>query len=173
MCCTKIGCIQCKVLASSEVTAFICKDDSCFMYQNILVPVENSPADLTILGHVRQLARLTGGRLILLHVATGWVARNYNQLNLVESGEMKSDRHYLEGLAQSLRAEGFDCECELALGEPANEIIRVSKARNVDLIAMSTHGHRLLEDLIYGSTADHVRHLVGIPVLLLKVPGKN
>lgn len=143
------------------------------MYQNILVPVENSSADLTILDHVRQLASLTGGRLILLHVATGWVARNYNQLNLVESEEMKTDRQYLENLAKSLRTDGFECECELTLGEPANEIIRVSKARNVDLIAMSTHGHRFLEDLIYGSTADHVRHLVGIPVLLLKASEKH
>jgi nucleotide-binding universal stress UspA family protein len=40
----------------------------------------------------------------------------------------------------------------------------------VDLIAMSTHGHRFLSDLIYGSTASKVRHLVEVPVLLLKVP---
>ncbi|PWU11972.1 MAG: universal stress protein [Verrucomicrobia bacterium] len=143
------------------------------MYKNILIPVENSPADVTILGHVRQLARLTGSRLILLHVATGWVARNYDQLNLAESEEMRDDRAYLESLLQSLQAEGFSCECELARGEPANEIIRVAETRNVDLIAMSTHGHRFLQDLIYGSTADHVRHLVGIPVLLLKVPNEK
>ncbi len=143
------------------------------MYRNILIPVENSFADLTIVNHVCELARLTGARLILLHVSNGWAARNYNQLNLAESEEMKKDRQYLENLSQGLREKGLECDSELALGEPSSEIIRVAESRKVDLIAMSTHGHRLIGDLVYGSTADYVRHLVGIPVLLLKVPGKN
>lgn len=143
------------------------------MYHNILIPLENSPADLTILNHVRPLARLTGARLILLHVATGWVARNYKNLNLKESEEMKADRRYLETVAQDIQKEGLDCEYELAMGEPSDEIIRIAQERKVDLIAMSTHGHRFLGDLIYGSTVDYVRHLVGVPVLLLKCPTKE
>ena len=39
----------------------------------------------------------------------------------------------------------------------------------MDLIAMSTHGHTGLGDLIHGSTADKVRHQVTIPVLMLKM----
>jgi len=35
---------------------------------------------------------------------------------------------------------------------------------------MSTHGHRFISDLLYGSPADFVRHRVTVPVLLLKVP---
>lgn len=139
------------------------------MYRNILIPLENSVADSTILEHVCRLAHLTGGGCLhLLHVASGWVARNYDQLNLNESEEMKNDRQYLRSTAQMLRAGGLDCDYELAIGEPANEIIRIAKEREVDLIAMSTHGHRFLGDFIYGNTADRVRHLVGIPVLLLK-----
>jgi Universal stress protein UspA and related nucleotide-binding proteins len=34
---------------------------------------------------------------------------------------------------------------------------------------MTTHGHRLVGDLLLGSTADKVRHQVDVPVLLLKV----
>jgi nucleotide-binding universal stress UspA family protein len=56
------------------------------------------------------------------------------------------------------------------MGEPADQIVKLARARNVDLIAMSTHGHRFLSDLIYGSTADKVRHEAEIPVLLLKAP---
>ena len=45
-----------------------------------------------------------------------------------------------------------------------------SRAPNdVDLIAMTTHGHRFISDILHGSTADKVRHEVDIPVLLLKV----
>jgi manganese transport protein len=54
------------------------------------------------------------------------------------------------------------------MGDPSDEIIRVAQEQHVDLIAMSTHGHRFLSDIIHGTTADRVRHLVKVPVLLLR-----
>lgn len=138
------------------------------MYSKILIPLENSLADLTMLGHVRDLARLTGGSLTLLHVATGWAARSLDALNLQESQEMKEDRAYLAGLETTLREEGFVVSSVLAHGDPATEIVRLAASLGTDLIAMATHGHRFIGDLIHGSTADKVRHAVSIPVLLLK-----
>ncbi len=138
------------------------------LYKTILVPVENSAADATILNHIRPLARLTGASLLLLHVADGWAARNFEELDLQESEEMRADREYLQGLEKQLREEGFPVSVELAKGSPPGEIIRVSRERNVDLIAMSTHGHRFVGDLVHGATVTRVRHEVDIPVLLLK-----
>jgi nucleotide-binding universal stress UspA family protein len=139
------------------------------MYHHILIPLENSLADETILAHIKPLARMTGARLLLVHVADGWVARNFNQLQLAESEEMKQDRLYLENRNRQLTAEGFSCEAVLALGEPADEIVKLAGEKDIDLIAMTTHGHRFVSDLLYGSTADKVRHQVDVPVLLLKV----
>jgi nucleotide-binding universal stress UspA family protein len=139
------------------------------MYNHILIPLENSPADETILMHIKPLARMTGAKLLLVHVADGWVARNFNQLQLAESEEMKQDRAYLEKRARGLTGEGFSCEAVLALGEPSDEIVKLAREKNVDLIAMTTHGHRLISDILYGATADKVRHAVDVPVLLLKV----
>jgi nucleotide-binding universal stress UspA family protein len=138
------------------------------MYRRILVAVENSRADRTILEHVGRLARLTGAALVLVHVADGWAARNFRQLQLRESEEMKEDRAYLAQLADELTAQGFSVETRLAAGDPAHELVRVAAAEHVDLIAMTTHGHRYLADLLHGSTADRVRHTVDVPVLLLK-----
>jgi len=106
--------------------------------------------------------------LLLMHVADGWVARNFRELNLAESEEMQQDRAYLELRAAELRDEGFEVDYLLALGEPSDEIVKAAAAYEVDLIAMSTHGHRFISDLLYGSTADKVRHIVNVPVLLLK-----
>jgi len=139
------------------------------MYKHILIPLENSPADETILTHIKPLARMTDAQLLLVHVADGWVARNFNQLQLAESEEMKQDRAYLERRRSELAAEGFTCAAVLALGEPSDEIIKLAREKNVDLIAMTTHGHRLISDILYGATADKVRHAVDVPVLLLKV----
>jgi nucleotide-binding universal stress UspA family protein len=139
------------------------------MYHHILIPLENSPADETILTHIKPLARMTGAKLFLVHVADGWVARNFNQLQLAESDEMKQDRAYLEGRRAELASEGFTCAAVLALGEPSEEIIKLAREKDVDLVAMTTHGHRLVSDILYGATADKVRHAVDVPVLLLKV----
>ena len=138
------------------------------MYRRILVAVEHSAADRTILTHVAALAKLTGAELLLVHVADGWVARNYDQLKLRESEEMKADRAYLEGLKADLTGQGLSVSTLLAMGDPAQQLIKVADTQQVDLIAMSTHGHRFLSDVIHGATADRVRHLVKIPVLLLR-----
>ena len=138
------------------------------MYRRILVAVENSAADKTIIGHVADLAALTGASLLLVHVADGWAARNFDQLKLRESEEMKIDRDYLDRLRGELEGRGLSVETRLAMGDPATELVKVSEEQGVDLIAMSTHGHRFVKDVLLGATADKVRHLVKVPVLLLR-----
>jgi nucleotide-binding universal stress UspA family protein len=138
------------------------------MYKRILVAIENSDADRAILTHIRDLARLTGAELLLVHVADGWAARHFDDLKLRESEEMRGDREYLAMIQETLQAEGFSVRSLLAKGDPATELIRVSQAEGSDLIAMSTHGHRFLADVVKGTTVDRVRHIVKIPVLLLR-----
>jgi nucleotide-binding universal stress UspA family protein len=140
------------------------------MYKTILVTLEHSPTDDAILKHIEPLAKLLGSTLLLAHVADGWAARNYERFKLAESEEMKEDRAYLEEVRERLQTSGIETEAELLMGEPADEIVKLARSRGADLIAMSTHGHRFLSDLIYGSTADKVRHEAEIPVLLLKAP---
>jgi nucleotide-binding universal stress UspA family protein len=138
------------------------------MYTNILVAIEHSQADRTVIDHVQQLARLTGASLLLVHVADGWAARHYDELALRESEEMKDDRAYLERIREELVSHGFATRIHLAMGDPATELVKVAEAQKVDLIAMSTHGHRFINDLLRGSTADRVRHSVGVPVLMIR-----
>lgn len=142
------------------------------MYNRILITLDRSAADEVILRHVEALQQHFQSELVLLHVADGWVARHYNELKLKESEEMREDRAYLEAVAGRLRGQGMKVELHLAMGDPADEIIRFVKEQNCDLIAMSTHGHRFLSDLIHGATVTKVRHQVDIPVLLLKAPRK-
>ena len=138
------------------------------MYRKILVALENSRADETLLPHIAELANLHRAGLLLVHVADGFVARNYEQLNLAESQEMKEDRAYLETAAQDLRARGLEVDTFLALGDPAEGILKAAADRQCDLIAMTAHGHRLLGDLLFGSTINEVRHKAHVPVLLVR-----
>jgi nucleotide-binding universal stress UspA family protein len=138
------------------------------MYNHILVAIENSEADRAVLAHVERLARMTGARLLLVHVADGWAARAYNELKLRESEEIRGDREYLGRLTEEMVQHGFQARARLAMGDPASELVKVAVEEGVDLIAMSTHGHRFLNDLLRGSTADRVRHNVAIPVLMVR-----
>src|SRR5262245_47788326 len=138
------------------------------MYKKILVALENSRADQSLLPHVTQLAKQLGSHLLLVHVADGWVARHYDRLKLNESEEMKADRQYLDQTAERLHAEGILTSVHLALGEPPQEIVKVAAAERCDLIAMTTHGHRLIGDLLFGSTIHEVRHSTNVPVLLVR-----
>jgi manganese transport protein len=138
------------------------------MYKKILVALENSRADLALLPHVAELARHFNSELLLLHVADGWVARNYDQMELAESEEMREDQDYLETKAAELRQTGLRVRTHLALGDPATEILRAAKERECDLIGMTSHGHRFVGDLVFGSTIHEVRHKSPIPVLLVR-----
>jgi nucleotide-binding universal stress UspA family protein len=138
------------------------------MYKRILVPLEHSPYDETILQHVRKLARHCGASVVLIHVADGWAARNVKQLNLRESEEMREDREYLERIGDSLEEDGIETESVLAGGSPAEEIADAAVREGCDLIAMSTHGHRFLQDLLYGSVANELRHISRVPVLMVR-----
>jgi len=138
------------------------------MYRRILVPLENSAYDQAILEHVRALAHSCGAAVLLVHVADGWVARTFQQLSLRESDEMKQDRSYLEEVAERLAADGIEVDAVLAGGDPSREIVQLAEREGCDLIAMSTHGHRFLADLVLGSTARKVRHVVRVPVLLVR-----
>jgi len=136
------------------------------MYQHILIPLENSKTDSVILEYIRPLARFTNARLTIIHVADGFMARNQKQL--AESEEMRKDREYLAKIEEGLRADGFTVNTVLACGEPAEHILATAEQEQCDLIAMSTHGHRGLSDIILGSVSSEVRHRTRIPVLTVR-----
>ena len=138
------------------------------MYRKILVALENSRADESLIPHITELARLHHSQLLLIHVADGWVARNFDQLKLAESEEMHADRTYLDAIAGQMRAAGLIVETHLALGDPPKEILKTAAREQCDLIAMTTHGHRLIGDIIYGSTIEQVRHKATMPLLVVR-----
>jgi nucleotide-binding universal stress UspA family protein len=136
------------------------------MYDTILVTLDGTATDRAIIEHIKQLAKLAHSRLVLLHVADGWAARTYGRDAV--SPEISEDTAYLEKVRAEFQAAGIRAEAELAYGEPAEEIIKWVKQKGCDLVAMSTHGHRLLADIFLGATATRVRHNISAPVLLLR-----
>lgn len=116
--------------------------------------------------HVKSLAKLAQSHVVLLHVADGWAARTYGKDAI--SPEITEDTAYLKKIRAEFQSTGIPTQAELAFGEPAKEIIKWVKQKGCDLVAMSTHGHRLLADIFLGTTASRVQHSISVPVLLLR-----
>ena len=142
------------------------------MYKKILIALDNSPADESILPHVTELASKFGAEILLLHVADGFAARCFDSLKLAESEEIKADRAYLEKVADDLRAKKLSVTTRLAMGNPPTEILKTAEAERCDLIAMAGHGHRLFADIFLGSTITEVRHRTDIPLLVIRAKKK-
>jgi nucleotide-binding universal stress UspA family protein len=136
------------------------------MYKTILMTLDGTATDRAIIEHVKELAKLAQGRVVLLHVADGWAARTYG--GDAVSPEITDDTAYLEKIRVEMQSSGVPAQAELAYGDPAKEIIKWIQQKGCDLVAMSTHGHRFLSDLFLGTTASRVQHSVSVPVLLLR-----
>jgi nucleotide-binding universal stress UspA family protein len=136
------------------------------MYKTILLTLDGTPTDRSIIEHIKHLAKFAQGRVILLHVADGWAARTFGADAI--SPEITEDTAYLNRVQSEFQSAGIPAEAELAYGEPAHEIVKWVEQKGCDLVAMSTHGHGFLADLFLGSASRHVRHNIRVPVLLLK-----
>ncbi|MDB6152993.1 MAG: UspA domain protein [Chthoniobacteraceae bacterium] len=137
------------------------------MYSKILVALDHTDSAQLLLTQVAKLATLMKSELLLVHVADGWAARNFTQLNLASSEEMREDWNRLESAATRLREEtGLTVSTRLALGSPPDEILKVAHSERVDMIAMISHGHRLVGDIIHGSTIEAVRHRTHVAMFI-------
>ena len=136
------------------------------MYDKILVTLDATPTDRAIIDHIKSLARIMHSHVVLLHVATGWAARTYGADAV--SPEIDEDTSYLDRVRAEFQNEGISAESELAYGDPVRQIVGWVREKGCDLVAMSTHGHRLLADIFLGTTASRVQHRLNVPVLLLR-----
>lgn len=136
------------------------------MYQTILVTLDTTPTDRAIIDHVKQLAKELGSRVVLLHVATGVPAQWHGPD--AAGQEVRQDQAYLDRVRDEFEKAGISVTAELAYGDPVREIVNWVEQNGCDLVAMSTHGHQFLADLILGRTAIRVQHSISVPVLMLR-----
>lgn len=86
------------------------------------------------------------------------------------------ERHSAEGEFQRqmqadvrlLERAGYAVTSCTRFGDPGAEIVAFVENHEVDLVAMSTHGRRGLNRLIFGSVAQYVAQRLAIPVMILR-----
>jgi manganese transport protein len=140
-------------------------------FHRIGVALDASPTDAAMLAEAIDLARFHQAELVLIHVVEGVGGTWYGE----QTGDQESrdDERYLHSLAERLRGElavqGIpSVEAVLGYGDPAGQIVEISRQRQLDLMVLGGHGHRGLGDLLHGDTITGVRHDLSIPVIAVR-----
>ncbi|HVN07048.1 MAG TPA: Nramp family divalent metal transporter [Bryobacteraceae bacterium] len=143
------------------------EEPAVLAYRRILVPLDHTDLDRQAVGHAAAMAKLYGATLYLLHVEEGVTSRVYGPLS--STAEVEAGEHYLERIAETLRAEGIPVETAIVHAPwPGRQIVRYAAELKPDLVVMGAHGHRRLKDLIFGNTITPVRHQLRVPLLIVR-----
>ncbi|MBZ0298176.1 MAG: universal stress protein [Anaerolineae bacterium] len=145
------------------------------MINHVLVPLDGSQLAEKALPAVRQVIR-SGGQITLLTAvqhptppipAIPDVSHEAKEDFSYVQSAMPRAREYLENVAKNLRLQGYHVSVEVAGGEPADAIIRLSEKLRVEMIVMSTHGRSGLSRFLFGSITLKVLEAALVPVLVV------
>jgi manganese transport protein len=137
------------------------------LYRSILVPLDHSVRDRAAIAYAAALARLHGAKIYLLHVEEDVTSQMYG--DMASTAEVQAGAQYLQEILASLHAQGI--RAEVAVGysrDPKEEIVRFARQMKPDLVVMGAHGHKGLQDLVFGQTINGVRHALDTPILIVR-----
>jgi nucleotide-binding universal stress UspA family protein len=147
------------------------------MFTNILVPTDGSKLSQKAVQQAMQLAKLSSGKLIALHVYPKFSGSPYGTFRPAEDilAEAHMNRHEAEaemlfaGIKKLASAAGVALDTALVQNNDVyTQIIAVAKKRKCDLICMASHGRRGLAGVVLGSETHKVLTHSTIPVLVLR-----
>jgi manganese transport protein len=134
-------------------------------YRRIGVAVEFAGADDDVLAQAAALARAHRAEVVVVHVVEGTGADLHGPA--ADDRESRADRQRMAVLLEHLRADGLHARGTLGYGVPAEQLARLAKENEFDLLVMGSHGHRFLADMALGQTVAPLLHRVTIPVLVV------
>ena len=146
------------------------------MYQRILVPIDGSPTSLRGLREAVAIARLTKGRIRLLHVidemAVAGIGGAFEGFRPDWLEALRTDgEKLLQDAKLQAEAEGVQAETLLHDGispRLADVVVDEAEQWQADLIVLGTHGRRGIGRFLMGSGAENILRLAKVPVLLVR-----
>jgi manganese transport protein len=134
--------------------------------KHIGLALEHTEGDAKIISAAITLAKIHNASITLVHVVDTPGVTVYGKES--ESLHSANDKAYLDRLAEEVAERDFQVKTDLRFGRPVEELVKSVKENNFDLLVLGSHGHRLVDDIIYGETVDSVRHAIDIPVFVVR-----
>ncbi len=136
-------------------------------YKSILVPLDHTGIDRLAVAHAAAIARAHAAKLYLLHVEEDVTSQVYGEM--ASTSEVASGLRYLDSIADALRTQAIEVEAVVRYSSrPRKEIIRFARELEPDLVVMGAHGHKGLEDIVFGTTIEGVRHEIDAPLMIVR-----
>ena len=143
--------------------------------KKILCPVDYSVSSSEAMKYAAHIAGEEGAKVYLLHVID---VRSYGHESPldIEMPKPSSEnlerikKELVEDLFQEKGGKGVDVEGMVVMGKPVEEILKVAKEQEMDLIVMGTHGRTGIPHVIVGSVAENVVRKAPCPVLTVRHP---
>jgi nucleotide-binding universal stress UspA family protein len=130
------------------------------VYKKILVTMDCSAVDDAVIEHVSALALQNNAQVYLLHVVHSHTLDQDRALRELAESSLKSR-------CETLQALGIEAHIVIRSGEPDPEILEEIEGKDYDLVAMATHGHTFIGDILFGSVSRTLKHRISIPLLLI------
>ena len=143
------------------------------MYHKILVPLDGSKRAEKILPHVEEMAKRYQAKVIFLHVieykAVPTSEGQYINLTAQEFEQAKKQAEaHLSGIRGEFREKNIDSQSLAIYGSVVEGIINMAAQKDVDLIALASHGRGGLARVFYGSVAAGLLNRVDRPLLIIR-----
>lgn len=145
------------------------------MYKRILVPVDGSEKAATAAIHGAELASKLGSELILFHVVPSlppYVEPYPDRLGNIQQVIIDEfSRHGHDILAKvkdDLEPYRLNIISDIAVGHPAEEIVKKAKDMECDLVIMGSRGLGELKGYLLGSVSNRVIRHAACPVLVVR-----
>lgn len=144
-------------------------------YRIVLCPIDVPELSDRAADTAAYLSKLSGARLILLHVVEQWyrsepVTTDSPEWAAIHKEWLDEGRRLLKDAEARVRETGVNnVEAVLTEGDAAHEIIAEAKKRRADLIVMATERSSKIEKFFIGSVTDRVTRNTPCPVLLINV----
>ncbi|HLF94644.1 MAG TPA: universal stress protein [Planctomycetota bacterium] len=168
-----LGSVAEEVLRRSPVPVFLVRPSSSYELakavpeedplRRILVPVDGSGLQGAVVPHALAFAKRFEARVVLLRVLEPMFEKDTRGFE----EELETARHALREVAFAVAAAGVPCLTLLEEGGAAKTILSITRAHEIDLIAMATHGRRGISRLVSGSVTEEVLRDAPVPMLIV------
>lgn len=138
--------------------------------ERILVPLDGSRCGENIIPKVEELAADGKAGICLLRVVSAHTFPGVDSTE-AEVKVVREAEEYLHGLEERLKAKGLDVDSHVRYGNDVEEILEHAARKNIDMIAMSTHGHDGVKRLLFGSVVKKILRHTPKPVFLVRCNG--
>jgi nucleotide-binding universal stress UspA family protein len=153
------------------------------MFEGILVPLDGSEHSLKALDMAIQIAKKFSGKITLVNVYSVVAVPMMPEPSMATAGipvmaapdisklieaTQKVGNRILDDGEQRVKAAKVEVNRLLEEGHTVQQIVRVAKEGNFELIVMGARGISRIREMLLGSVSDGVIHHVACPVLVVK-----